>query len=147
MCPLVFAIDASGNGLGAAVAKAVEVLTGFGTLDIGAEGQDDPADAVDAMAEFVARIEANTTAPLPCAPGLIAIDVNTDGVNETFDEVTPGTTVCFNVIPKMNTTVMPLTTPQMFKATVVVEGDQVTTLDTRDIYFLVPPEIPDVPID
>ncbi len=27
------------------------------------------------------------------------------------------------------------------------EGDGVTTLDTRDIFFLVPPEIPDVPID
>ncbi len=30
---------------------------------------------------------------------------------------------------------------------IVVEGDGVTVLDTRDIFFLVPPEIPDVPID
>lgn len=55
--------------------------------------------------------------------------------------------MCFDVIPKMNTTVMPTDMPQMFMATIVVEGDGVTVLDTRDIFFLVPPEIPDVPID
>lgn len=147
-CPLVFHIDANGNGLGTATADAVEVLTGFATLDIGADAQDDPSDAVDAVAEFIDRIEANPSAPAPCASGLTAIDVNpADGVNDTFDEVTPGTTVCFDVVPKMNTTVPALTTPQMFKATVVVSGDGVTTLDTRDVYFLVPPEIPDEPIE
>ena len=147
-CPLKFQINSSGTGLGDAVADGIEALTGFGTLDISSDPQDDPTDAVDAVAEFVERIEANPTAPPPCAPGLTAIDIApTDGINETFADVTPGTTVCFDVIPKMNTTVMPLTTPQMFKATVVVEGDLITVLDTRDIYFLVPPEIPGEPID
>lgn len=47
----------------------------------------------------------------------------------------------------MNTTVPPLAEPQMFMATIVVAGDGVTTLDTRDVYFLVPPDNPDVPID
>jgi hypothetical protein len=148
MCPLIFRINGDGTGLGNAVAKAVEVLTGFATIDIGADPQDDPSDSVDAVAEFVDRIEANPTAPAPCASGLTAIDVApVDGIPDTFDDVTPGTTVCFDVIPKMNTTVMPLSTPQMFMATIVVQGDGVTTLDTRDIFFLVPPEIPDVPID
>ena len=148
MCPLIFRIDGTGAGLGTAVADAVEALTGFGTLDIGADPQDDPSDSVDAVAEFVERIEANPTAPAPCASGMVAIDVApVDGINDTFQSVTPGTTVCFDVIPKMNTSVMPTDMPQMFMATIVVEGDGITTLDTRDIFFLVPPEIPDVPID
>jgi len=148
MCPLIFRIDGTGAGLGTAVADAVEALVGFGTLDIGALAQDDPSDGVDAVAEFVDRIEANPGAPAPCAAGLIAVDrAPADGVLDTFDDVTPGTTVCFDVIPKMNTTVMPTDAPQMFMATIVVEGDGVTTLDTRDIFFLVPPNIPDVPID
>jgi hypothetical protein len=55
--------------------------------------------------------------------------------------------VCFDVVPRTNTTVAPLETPQMFRASVVVKGDGVTDLDTRDIFFLVPPVIPDIPID
>lgn len=147
MCPLIFTIDSSGNGLGNAVAKAVEVLVGFGVLDVGADPIDDPADAVDAVVEFVDRVEANTMAGTPCAMGLIAIDTDADGTSDTFQDVQPGTTVCFDVIPKMNTTVMATAVPQMFKATIVVSGDGVTTLDTRDVFFLVPPVIPDVPID
>ncbi len=147
-CPLLFRINGStGAGLGDSVATAVGVLTTYGLIDIGALAQDDPADSVDAVASFVDKIETNNSVGGICATGLTVADVNSDTINETFTNVNPGTTVCFDVVPKMNTTVMPLSTPQMFKATIVVEGDQVTTLDTRDIYFLVPPEIEDIPID
>jgi hypothetical protein len=147
-CPLLFRLNGNtGSGLGNAVATAVEVLTSFGSLDIGADPQDDPSDAVDAVAAFVARVEANASAASPCASGLTAVDTSGDGVSDTFDAVTPGTRVCFDVVPKMNTTVQPLPTPQMFRATVVVAGDGVTTLDTRDVFFLVPPVIPNEPVD
>lgn len=36
--------------------------------------------------------------------------------------------------------------PQMFKAVITVFGDGVTALDTRDVYFLVPPEIAPPPL-
>jgi len=146
-CPLMFRVSASGTGVGDAVATAVGVLTSFGLLDIGAEAVDDPSDSVDAVVSFVERIETNNVIGGVCATGLAVADLNSDTIDETFTQVSPGTTVCFDVVPKMNTTVMPLTVPQMFKATIVVEGDQVTTLDTRDIFFLVPPEIEDIPID
>jgi hypothetical protein len=55
--------------------------------------------------------------------------------------------VCWKLIPKMNTTVPALTTPQLFRAAVSVIGDGVTTLDTREVFFLVPPEPIDEPID
>jgi hypothetical protein len=148
MCPLLFTVDGNtGAGLGSAVATAVKVLTTYGEYDISGRPVDDPTDAVDAVASFVDRIEANTVAGAPCTAGLTAIDaIGGDGVSETFPGVNPGITVCFDVVPKMNTTVPPLATPQMFEAEIVVEGDHVTTLDTRTIYFLVPPEIEDVPI-
>ncbi len=148
LCPLLFRVNGStGAGLTTAVADAIRVLTTFVELDIGAVAQDDPADLVDAVASFVQRVETNTVTGAPCTAGLTVIDTNADTINDTFPGVNPGTTVCFDVIPKSNTTVPALTTPQMFKATIVVSGDNITTLDTRDIFFLVPPEIPDVPID
>jgi hypothetical protein len=148
MCSLLFRINGSnGAGLSNAVATAVKVLTSYVELDVGAIGTDDPSDSVDALAAFVERIETNTTAGGTCASGFAVADTNSDSVNDTFRQVLPGNTVCFDVVAKQNTTVPPLTTPQMFKATVRVEGDGVTVLDTRDVYFLVPPEIPDIPID
>jgi hypothetical protein len=45
----------------------------------------------------------------------------------------------------MNTTVMPTASPQLFRAQVDVIGDGVTVLDTRDVYFVVPPIGGDIP--
>jgi hypothetical protein len=59
--------------------------------------------------------------------------------------VTPGTPVCFDIVPRMNTTVMPTASPQLFRAHVDVIGDGVTVLDTRDVYFVVPPIGGDIP--
>ena len=42
---------------------------------------------------------------------------------------------------KQNDTVMPTTDPQLFRATLRVLGDGFTELDSRDVFFLVPPEI------
>ncbi len=116
-------------------------------LDIKAEPKDDPSDAVDAVASFVEKIEANPNAGAPCGVGLTATDTDGDALLDTFENVNPGTRVCFDVIPKKNLVVMPTTEPQIFRAEIVVMGDNVTNLDTRSIYFLVPPENVDVPIE
>ncbi len=57
--------------------------------------------------------------------------------------MTPGTPVCFDIIPKVNATVMPTLVPQLFRARIDVIGDGFTPLDNPLIYFLVPPRIPD----
>lgn len=147
LCPLNFTINATGAGLGSSIITGIQVLTTYGVIDIGAAMGDDPTDAVDAVQAFVDHMSANPSAGAPCAAGLTATDTNGDGYLDTFTDVNPGTTVCFDVVPKMNTTVMPSTSPQMFRATITVTGDGITTLDTRDVFFLVPPEIPDVPVD
>jgi hypothetical protein len=45
----------------------------------------------------------------------------------------------------MNTTIITTEEPQLYKATVTVIGDSITELDSRTVYFLVPPvvDIPD----
>jgi hypothetical protein len=49
--------------------------------------------------------------------------------------------VCFDIYPERNMTVPATDEPQVFKAYVDVIGDGITVLDTRDVYFLVPPVI------
>ncbi len=149
MCPLIFRVNGStGAGLTDAMATAIRVVTRFGALVIGATAKDDPSDSVDALDAFVQRVEANTVAGAPCeSAGLVAIDTNGDTIKDTFSNVNAGTTVCFDVVPKMNTTVPATDVPQMFKASVTVSGDGITVLDTRRVFFLVPPEIPDIPVD
>ncbi|XXX77045.1 VWA domain-containing protein [Sorangium sp. So ce134] len=146
-CPLVFQTASSGTGLNLAVVQAIKVLTTYVTLDISAAAEDDETDTVDAVSAFVDRIIANNLAPEPCTSGLRVVDKNLDGVADTYANVFPGPTVCFDVIPKINVSVRPTTEPQMFTANIVVTGDGVTTLSTRKVFFLVPPEIPELPID
>jgi len=59
-----------------------------------------------------------------------------------FNDVDPGTPVCFDIYPKQNDTVPHTTLPQMYMAYIDVIGDSVTTLDTREVYFLIPPSAP-----
>ena len=140
--PLVYEISSSGTGLGTQVINGVRDLVRGVPMNITARAIDDPTDAIDAIAHFVDSIVPNTTAGGECARGLRTSDTDGDGVQDTFVDVTPGTTVCFDVIPRENTTIEPTEDPQIFMATIEVWGDLVTLLDERDVYFLVPPEIP-----
>ena len=79
---------------------------------------------------------------LVCVGGLTTEDVDGDGEMDTFDEVEPGTPVCFDIYPKMNVSVEETGEPQLFMAYVDVVGDSVTVLDTREVFFLVPPSDP-----
>jgi hypothetical protein len=145
-CPLVFRIDGgTGAGLGDAAIDAVRALAGYGVIDIAAVVVDDSSDSVDTVAAFVGELRANPEAGGDCSNGLTAVDREpADGVPETFDDVQPGKRVCFDIVPKTNTTVEPTSTPQLFRATIEVKGDGVTDLDSREVYFLVPPRPPAV---
>jgi hypothetical protein len=151
MCPLSFLISGTGTGLGNAIVTAIQALANFAVLDVGADivdNQDAGGETVNAVLSFVDHLAANPAAPAPCTAGLTAVDQSpVDSILDTFTNVQPGSTACFDVIPKMNTTVMATDQPQIYTASINVIGDGVTTLDTRVVYFLVPPEIPDVPVD
>lgn len=144
------AVDGAGNpfvfkGDGANAADAIEDavrdLAANIPLDMSATSVDDPADSVDAVVAFVDHLETLQLGTAECADGLTDQDTNSDTFPDRYVDVQPGTPVCWRLFPKMNTTVMPTAEPQLFKATVEVYGDGVTLLDTREVFFLVPPEI------
>ncbi len=143
--PLVF--DGSGTNSAAAIENGIRTLANNIPLDMAAVPADDPSDAVDAVAAFVDHLETLQLGTALCADMLNDIDTNADTFDDAYVDVRAGTGVCWKLLPKMNTTVMPTDMPQLFRATVSVIGDGVTTLDTRDVFFLVPPEPIDEPVE
>jgi hypothetical protein len=137
--PLVF------NGTDAAVVPVVtaainEIVEGV-PLRITIDAADLPDDAGDAI-QFIDHLEANVS-------GGTCSMIPTEDVpppalaRQLFPAVTPGTPVCFDVVPvAMNTTVMPEASPLVFEAELTVYGDG-SPLDSRTVFFLVPPEIPE----
>lgn len=146
--PLIFAAAGAAT-VDAAVVEAIADLAVSTPLDISARSVDgdDAGDLVDAT-QFVERIETNSVGGVTdprdgvtvCLGGLPTTDTDGDGFDDTFPGVIPGTPLCFDVIPRMNTTVMPTDMPQVFRAIIEVVGDGVTVLDEREVFFLVPPD-------
>ena len=81
-----------------------------------------------------------------CTGGLTDRDTNSDTFADEYVDVRAGTPVCWKLVAKTNTTVPATDAPQLFRATVRVTGDGVTTLDTRQVFFLVPPAPIDPPV-
>lgn len=132
----------SGGAIGMTVLNQIRTLANQTRFDISVAYEDDASDAVDTFAAFVDHIEARTAgdAARGCVP-LPAVDTDGDTYLDTFEDVTAGQRVCFDIFVKQNDTVMPTTMPQLFRATLRVLGDGFTELDRRDVYFLVPPRV------
>ena len=69
------------------------------------------------------------------------LDSDSDSHDDTHLQVDPGNRVCWDIHVKDNVTVPATTYPQIFTATIHVWGDGVTEVDTRTVFFLVPPTI------
>jgi len=138
--PLVMA--GGGASAAQAIEDAIKLLAAGVPLDLSAVTVDDPSDNVDAVDAFVDHLETLQLGTPECTDGLTDIDSDPpDGFKDQYLGVTAGTPVCWRLIPKQNTTVMPTDQPQLFQATVEVYGDGITLLDERDVYFVVPPGV------
>ncbi len=140
---------ASSGAVSDAVVNQIRTLANQTPIDISIVYEDDPSDTVETWAAFVDYIEANETGDLARGcEARPAEDTDGDGHPDTFRDVTPGSPVCFDIVVKQNDTVMPTAMPQLFMATLRVLGDGFTELDSRDIFFLVPPvvEVPEGPM-
>jgi len=133
---------AAAGSVSAAVVDQIRILANQTPIDINLVYEDDASDTVDTWGAFMDHIEANEAgdAALGCE-ARTGEDTDGDGFADTFRGVTPGEPVCFDIVVKQNDTVMPARMPQIFRATLRVLGDGFTELDSRDIYFLVPPMI------
>jgi hypothetical protein len=160
-CPLAYGYnDTNGNGVGSAVTSGIVALANGLKFDIHVEASDvDPMTIDRFMLKLVPNLSGMgpaamcvTMTPTPlqdnftgpkAAPG-------GDGVLDTFPGIGGGQQICFDVIPKMNTTVMNTDKPQMFHAVLNVKGvsngNTVNLGVPRDVFFLVPPKIMNGPI-
>jgi hypothetical protein len=148
---LIYEISDTGEGLGDQVVAAVAHLANQVPIDVSARAEDrvDGDETVDA-ARFVDRIEPNPVGGVAdpadptrvCASGLMIGDYDFDTIPDYFDDVLPGTIVCFDIVPRMNDFVPRLPNEtQLYSADINVIGDWVTILDTRIVYFLIPPDV------
>jgi hypothetical protein len=148
--PMSYDINADGTGLGTQVINAVQTLANNVPIRVDAQFVDDPSDAYDTQTAFLDYIEANVTGDsiLDPATGTTRIcttlatgDSDGDGHPDYFPSLLPGTSVCWDIHVKTNETVPATPDAQIFRATINVIGDLFTPLDSRDIFFLVPPDI------
>jgi hypothetical protein len=147
--PLVFEVNSDGSGLDTSIVTAIEQLTTAVPFDISTATRKNDAEAVDATV-FIDKIVPNevgevvdpTDPTVVCVGGLPVLDTDDDGDAEIFNDIDPGTPVCFDIFPKENTTVEPASEPQLYTAYIDVIGDSVTVLDTREVFFLIPPSSP-----
>ncbi len=132
-CPLVFDVLANGSGLGSLIVDAIVQLATFGVLDIstetigalmGLQGETLPAGTT--TADFISSI--TPVAPAPAGATIDAL---------IFRNVTPGSVVTFDV-QAFNDFVEPTDVPQLFSIDLNVVGDQVTLLDIRRVFVVVP---------
>jgi hypothetical protein len=137
--PLVF--EGAGSNAAAAIEAGMRILARGVPLDLNAIPEDDPADAVDAVTSFVDRLETLQLGTAECTNGLSDADTNGDQVPDQYLDVPASTPVCWRLIPKINSTVLATEEPQLFKATVTVFADGITSLDSRQVFFLVPPAV------
>jgi len=136
-----------GGMIGDAVVRNIQTLAEQSRLDVTAEFRDDPSDSVDTADAFFDHLEANPRGNrVRGCQARVAEDRDMDGVLDTFPNVRTDDRVCFDVYPKQNNTVERGLEPQLFRATVAVIGDGFTELDSRNVFFLVPPRPPEIAI-
>lgn len=122
----------------------LDIVTGL-PLNVTIAGAEVPGDAGDAL-RFIDYLQINTTGAL-CADVSPTADGDGDGHPDAFPSLVPGTRVCWDVVPIAENDLAPATQePQLFHARLTVNGDG-SPLDTRDVFFLIPPVPLDEPID
>jgi hypothetical protein len=143
--PLRFDISSDGTGLDTRIVEAIRTLAEETPQDISAEardGEDRPAEVgpVDAV-QFVKAIT-----PVNLVDGTTLIDCPdaTRCDDRLFYDVTPGGRVSFR-IRFLNDFQTPRSYAQVFLATIVVLGNGVAELDTREVVIVVPAgSVPDL---
>lgn len=145
--PIVREVPDTGVGLGAAVIQAVEDYSRDVSGDVRLVAIDDPADGADAVAGFLDTLEPDpsgasvwdpATATSRICTVLPPADGDGDTLADSYPSVLPGTSVCFRLRPRMNTTMPPERAPQIFRVTLEARSSRDVPLDSRDVFFLVP---------
>lgn len=115
-------------------------------LDTTISKSDEPNDDGDAL-PFIDYVEVNVSGTGNCSVVADVADTDADTRPDAFPTLRPGTPVCWDVHPiAVNTTVQATDTPLVFIAKLTVSGDG-SPLDSRNVYFLVPPQFDQIDVD
>lgn len=164
-CRLIFDISTAGTGLNdVTLDNAVKALLKSIKLDVRALITPDFNDPIDSVDTFIDKIAVNAPGgDDPAEPGVPCFSLNAmmqltdiwsgpkgiskmqDGINETALGIVPGQKVCFQVVPKGNTTIPQNASAQIFRATLTVKArngiapSELTLGVPREVLFLIPP--------
>ncbi|MBU1239812.1 thrombospondin type 3 repeat-containing protein [Myxococcota bacterium] len=141
-------VEGGDASAGPALSCAVQAVGAYLPQDVEAIVLNDPGNVtvdgtpVNAPDAFIDYIEVYmVTGDATCPGGYNTIDTNGDTFHDKFEGILPGNPVCWKIHSKENLMVPPALEPQMFMATIEVYGEGGALLDSRDVYFLVPPHI------
>ena len=149
MCPLVFQVGSgffpgSGGGVQASVISGIEAILGGSAFDITSilrrDEDEFAASGLDTTC-FINGIVPVSASPRGCAADPVPIDTDDDGVLDGFSNVSPGTTVTFEVRAQ-NDCVEETHEPQVFIVYIDLEASDGTGLGTKVVTILVPPKDP-----
>jgi hypothetical protein len=161
-CPLAFSFDdSSGMGVSDAVVSGIVALANGLRFDIHVQAVDvDPKTVDNFMLKLVPNLSGVgpaamciTVTPSPLQDNYMGPHAlpGPDGIPDTFPGIGGGNHICFDVVPKMNTAVPDTDQPQFFRAQLQVKGvtggNTVNLGTPRDVFFLVPPQIKNGPIN
>jgi hypothetical protein len=127
------------------VQAVLDIVRGI-PLDVTIGSADLPGDDGDAL-QFIDYLEVNISGVGSCTNVTPTNDTDGDLHDDAFPGLLPGTPVCWDVhaVP-VNDFVEATEQPQIFRAELTVDGDG-SPLDERQVFFLIPPVIPEIPID
>jgi hypothetical protein len=126
-CTLVFREDRYDDNLAQMMAQAITAVAHGVRFDAGAVFVDDPSDDVDTTA-FVDHVDA--IADGDCAGAQVS--------GNQLVAVVPGSTVCFRITAKTNTTVPTPSEAKRYHAQLQLTGNGIAALAPIDVWFVVP---------
>jgi hypothetical protein len=133
--PLVFTISGTGTGLDGTVVDAIAELVGGTPQDVSTRTENVPGNPD----EFDATLFIKAITPIEGYRDGIAGTGYTSKDATTFYGVIPGTLVDFDVL-FWNDVREPAAVSEVFVARIIVVGNGVADLDSRNVYILVPRE-------
>ena len=139
-----FYYEGDGSAVVGAVTEGIRELSEQLKLFVNIEASDVPGDGGDAL-QFIERLETNRTS-MGCMTDAGTTDLDGDGYPDAYPSLQTGTQVCWDVIVRQNTRVRATENPQVFEAAITVFGDG-SPLDRRRVFFLIPPEIEQPPVE
>lgn len=135
--PLVF--DGFDANAGAAFQAAIAELYDS-PLDARAVLVDDPDDAVDVVAEFLDRVQTLQLGTSECPSALPDQDSDGDTFPDEYVFLPRGNAACWRVQAKSNATIAQTASPQVFEASLEIQGARRARMaPARRVLFVVPP--------